>query len=43
MPTLRFEGSSDDTFGEASHFKDSYDNCASGKILMRANPQGDYQ
>jgi hypothetical protein len=28
--TLRFEGASDDTFGEFAHFKDSYDNCASG-------------
>lgn len=30
MITLRFEGHSDDTFGEMSHFKDDYDNCASG-------------
>ena len=33
MPTLRFEGSSDDTFGEVSHFNDDYDNCASGKPI----------
>jgi hypothetical protein len=31
MPTLRFEGYSDDTFGEVQHFKDDYDNCASGQ------------
>lgn len=30
MITLRFEGHSDDTFGEVAHFKDDYDNCASG-------------
>lgn len=30
---LRFEGSSDDTFGEVSHFRDDYDNCASGKHI----------
>lgn len=30
MPILRFEGYSDDTFGEVEHFKDDYDNCASG-------------
>lgn len=33
MPTLRFEGYSDDTFGEVSHFKDDYDNCASGRPI----------
>lgn len=33
MPTLRFEGYSDDTFGEVEHFKDDYDNCASGKPI----------
>ena len=32
MPTLRFEGSSDDTFGEVSHFKDDH-YCASGKPI----------
>jgi hypothetical protein len=31
--TLRFEGYSDDTFGEVAHFKDDYDNCASGKPI----------
>lgn len=31
--TLRFEGYSDDTFGEVEHFKDDYDNCASGKPI----------
>jgi hypothetical protein len=30
MPILRFEGYSDDTFGEVEHFKDDYDNCSSG-------------
>jgi len=30
MPILRFEGYSDDTFGEVEHFKDDHDNCASG-------------
>jgi hypothetical protein len=29
MPTLRFEGYSDDTFGEVLHTKDDYDNCGS--------------
>ena len=29
MPTLRFEGHSDDTFGEVLHTKDDYDNCGS--------------
>lgn len=33
MPILRFEGYSDDTFGEVAHFKDGYDNCASGKPI----------
>lgn len=33
MPTLRFEGYSDDTFGEVAHTKDDYDNCASGKPI----------
>ncbi|MGZ5055350.1 MAG: hypothetical protein ACXWAT_10475 [Methylobacter sp.] len=33
MPTLRFEGHSDDTFGEVDHFQDDYDNCASGKPI----------
>ena len=33
MPTLRFEGYSDDTFGEVLHTKDDYDNCASGKPI----------
>lgn len=30
MPTLRFEGHSDDTFGEYGHFNEDRDNCASG-------------
>ncbi len=33
MPTLRFEGHSDDTFGEVDHFQDDFDNCASGKPI----------
>lgn len=33
MPVLRFEGHSDDTFGEVSHFHDDYDNYASGKPI----------
>ena len=33
MPILRFEGYSDDTFGEVQHFKDDYDNCASCKPI----------
>ena len=31
--TLIFEGYSDDTFGETNHFRDDYDNCASGKPI----------
>ena len=34
MPTLRFEGYSDDTFGEVLHTKDDYDNCASGEPIQ---------
>lgn len=33
MPILRFEGYSDDTFGEVAHTKDDYDNCASGEPI----------
>ena len=33
MPTLRFEGHSDDTFGEYGLTNDDYDNCASGKPI----------
>ncbi|MGV2864419.1 hypothetical protein [Achromobacter sp. AGC39] len=33
MPILRFEGYSDDTFGEVEHSKDDYDNCASGRPI----------
>lgn len=33
MPTLRFEGYSDDTFGEYAHTNDDYDNCASGEPI----------
>ena len=33
MPTLRFEGYSDDTFGEVLHTKDDYDNLASGRPI----------
>jgi hypothetical protein len=31
--TLRFEGNSDDTFGEYAATNDDYDNCASGKPI----------
>ena len=34
MPALRFEGFSDDTFGEYAHTNDDYDNCASGKPIV---------
>jgi hypothetical protein len=30
MPILRFEGQSDDTFGEVAYFRDDFDNAASG-------------
>ena len=43
MPTLRFEGYSDDTFGEVAHTKDDFDNCASGKpieYLVRLSDAG---
>ena len=33
MPTLRFEGNSDDTFGEYGFTNDDYDNCASGEPI----------
>lgn len=33
MPKLRFEGSSDDTFGEYGHTMQDVDNCASGKPI----------
>lgn len=33
MPTLRFEGYSDDTFGEYAHTNNDYDNCASGESI----------
>lgn len=33
MIKLIFEGYSDDTFGETNHFRDDYDNCASGKPI----------
>lgn len=33
MKTLRFEGHSDDTFGEYAETNDDYDNCASGKPI----------
>lgn len=41
--TLRFEGYSDDTFGEYAHTNDDYDNCGSGKpITWRVEaPNGD--
>jgi hypothetical protein len=33
MPQLKFEGYSDDTFGEVAHFRDDYDCCASGALI----------
>lgn len=30
---LKFHGHSDHTFGEYEHFRDDYDNCASGKPI----------
>ena len=33
MPTLRFQGYSDDTFGEYELTKDDFDNCASGEPI----------
>ncbi|NID06615.1 hypothetical protein HBF26_17100 [Luteibacter jiangsuensis] len=33
MKTLRFEGYSDDTFGEYAVTKDDFDNCASGEPI----------
>lgn len=42
MPTLRFEGNSDDTFGEVEHFRDDYDNCASGEPIEYLVEHGKY-
>ncbi|MEP3477987.1 MAG: hypothetical protein ABJZ55_01955 [Fuerstiella sp.] len=33
MQKLKFEGYSDDTFGEYSHFNVDYDNCADGSVI----------
>ena len=33
MPTLRFEGYSDDTFGEYAHPQYDHNNCASGEPI----------
>jgi hypothetical protein len=41
MPILHFEGHSDDTFGETNHFRDDYDNCASGKPIEFVLQHGD--
>lgn len=41
MPLLRFEGYSDDTFGEVAHFKDDYDCCASGALIAYEIKFGD--
>lgn len=38
---LRFEGRSDDTFGEYAHFRDDYDNCASGNPIVWRIDAGD--
>jgi hypothetical protein len=41
MPTLRFEGYSDDTFGEYAVTNEDYDNAASGKpIRFRVEADG---
>lgn len=44
MPILKFEGNSDDTFGEVNHFRDDYGNCASGEpieyLVVDADEQG---
>ena len=34
MPVLKFEGYSDDTFGEYEHTKDDYDCCANGSMIV---------
>ena len=34
MKAFRFEGYSDDTFGEVEQTSDEYDNCASGKPIQ---------
>ena len=34
MPVLKFEGYSDDTFGEYAHTSDDFDNCASGSPIV---------
>mgnify|MGYP000918093901 CR=1 FL=1 len=41
MKTLRFEGYSDDTFGEYAITNEDYDNCANGKpIVFRVRAEG---
>lgn len=34
MPILKFQGHSDDTFGEYGHFNDDHDNCANGSPIV---------
>jgi hypothetical protein len=41
MPRLRFEGYSDDTFGEYGHTNEDVDNCASGKPIEFLVTAGD--
>ena len=41
MPTLRFEGHSDDTFGETAVFHDDFDCCANGKPIVWEVKAGD--
>jgi hypothetical protein len=43
MKPLRFEGHSDDTFGEYGRVNEDYDNCASGKpiVFKVTAPDGD--
>lgn len=33
MPLLRFEGESDDRFGEVEHFDVQHDNCGNGRVV----------
>lgn len=42
MPILRFEGYSDDTFGEVDFFTDDHDNCASGEPIEYLVQHGDH-
>jgi len=41
MPELKFEGHSDDTFGEYGWFSDDYDCCANGAMIVYRVTAGD--